>query len=335
METIRQLFSMTDRPAFCVEDGIITAVNDAAAARQLHPGEPLAPLLRSGREALSEFTQGFLCLTLSLCGQDIPAMVTAMEGRLIFTLEPEQVREELRLLALASEALREPLGDVMSLVENLQADPDQLAQVSRGLHRMLRLIGNMTPHPKSRMVLMDVNELLRELWDRSMSVCESRGIEFRFVPHDTPVYSLVDRELLERAFYNLLSNAIRHAERGSISLQLRMSRKQYQICLYNSGSTLSRMGQDPFAGFLREPGMGAPGRGMGMGLRLVHSAASVHGGSVLMTESSKGGVQVVMSLPVQQDVSQVKTPRLQISYAGDHDPMLVELSDVLPPEFYR
>ena len=30
----------------------------------------------------------------------------------------------------------------------------------------------------------------------------------------------------------------------------------------------------------------------------------------------------------------VRSPRHRISYSGDRDPMLVELSDVLPPEFY-
>jgi hypothetical protein len=33
-------------------------------------------------------------------------------------------------------------------------------------------------------------------------------------------------------------------------------------------------------------------------------------------------------------MSGLHSPRLQISYTGERDPMLVELSDVLPPEFY-
>ena len=42
---------------------------------------------------------------------------------------------------------------------------------------------------------------------------------------------------------------------------------------------------------------------------------------------------MILSLPIDQDTL-VRSPRHRISYSGDRDPMLVELSDVLPPEFY-
>jgi len=41
-----------------------------------------------------------------------------------------------------------------------------------------------------------------------------------------------------------------------------------------------------------------------------------------------------LSLPIRQEAN-LHSPRLRLSYAGERDPMLVELSDVLPPEFYK
>ena len=335
MENIQKLLALSDRPAFCVEDGSVTAVNDAARTRQLQPGDRVEALLVSGGEALSEFKNGFLGLTLSLCGQQVPATVTVLDQRQIFTLEPEEAEEELRLLSLASQELREPLGDVMALVEDLQADPEKLAGISRGLHRMLRLVSNMTPHPTPRMELMDVNELLRELWDKTLPACESRGIQFRFTPHPTPVYSCVDMGLLNRAVYNLLSNAIKFSSGGTIALQLSQRRRFYQITLLDTGGTTPWLCQDPFTRFLREPGIGDPRSGLGLGMRLVRSAALAHSGTVLMDEPPSGGVRVTMTLPLRQDLSKLHSPRLHVSYTGERDPMLVELSDVLPPEFYK
>lgn len=335
MENIRKLLALSDRPAFCVEDGAVIAANDAALARQIHPGDRIETLLVSGGEALSEFQAGYLCLSLSLCGEQVPATVTVLDRRQIFTLEPEEAREELQLLSLASQELREPLGDVMALVESLQADPEQLAGISRGLHRMLRLIGNMTPHPTPRMELMDVNELLRELWDKTQPVCERSGIRFRFTPHPTPVYSCVDPGLLSRALYNLLSNAIKYSGGSDLELRLSQRRRFYQITLSDSGSALPGLSRDPFTRFLREPGTGDPRCGMGLGMRLVRSAALAHGGTVLMDEPPSGGVRVTMTLPLRQDPPALRSPRLQVSYTGERDPMLVELSDVLPADFYK
>lgn len=334
MEYIQQLLALTDRPSFCVEDGTIIAANDAARARQIKPGDLAAPLLVSGGEALSEFRNGFLCLTLALPGQQVSATVTALGDRQIFTLEPEQAQEEFRLLSLASQELREPLSDVMALVEQLQADPEQVAGISRGLHRMLRLIGNMSLHPTPRFELMDVGEVLRELWDKVLPACESRGIRFRFTPNPTPVYSCVDAAFLNRAIYNLLSNAIKFSQGGTIELQLSQRRRFYQITILDSGSRLPDLGQNPFARFLREPGMGDPNWGMGLGMRMVRSAALSHGGTVLMDTPPEGGVRVTLNLPLRQDVTNLRSPRLQVSYTGERDPMLVELSDVLPTEFY-
>lgn len=335
MEHIHQLLSLTDRPAFCAEDGGITAANDAARARQIHPGDRVGTLLSSGGEELAEFESGFLSLNLTLCGQQCPATVTALGNLRLFTLEPEESEEEFRLLDLASQELRGPLSDVMALTEDLQGDPDRIAGIHRGLHRLLRLIGNMTPHPIPRMELMDVNELLRELWDKTLPACESRGIPFRFNPSPTPVYSCVDGELLNRAMYNLLSNAIKFSDHGTISLQITQRRRFYQITLHDSGSPLPDPGQDPFSRFLREPGLSDPRRGIGLGMRLVRSAALAHGGTVLMDAPPEGGVRVTLSLPLRQDTTGLRSPRLHISYTGERDPMLVELSDVLPTEFYK
>lgn len=335
MEQIDQLLSLSDRPAFCVEDGCITAANEAARARQIRPGDRIESILSSGAEEIAQFEGGFLGLSLNLCGQTCPATVTVLGERQLFTLEPEETREEFRLLSLASQELREPLTDVMALVEGLNDDPERVAGISRGLYRMLRMVGNLSAHPMPRMELMDVGELLRELWDKTQPACESRGIEFAFIPHPVPVYSYVDGDLLSRALYNLLSNAIKFSDRGSITMQLSLRRRFYQITLLDSGSTLPDPGQDPFSRFLREPGLGDPRWGMGLGMRVVRSAALAHGGTVLMDAPPSGGVRVTLSLPLRQEMPSLRSPRLHVSYTGERDPMLVELSDVLPTEFYK
>ena len=52
-----------------------------------------------------------------------------------------------------------------------------------------------------------------------------------------------------------------------------------------------------------------------------------------MAAQPEGGVVTELRLPIRQDTV-VRSNRLRISYTGERDALLVELSDVLPPEFY-
>ena len=69
-------------------------------------------------------------------------------------------------------------------------------------------------------------------------------------------------------------------------------------------------------------------------LKLVQMAAAAHGGTVWYDRQKGEGFRVILSLPIDQDTL-VRSPRHRISYSGERDPMLVELSDVLPPEFFK
>lgn len=336
MEQIIKLMALMDRPAFCAENGLVAAANDAARSLQIVPGRPVEGLLATGREEYREFQSGCLGLELDLDGQLLPAAVTMVGAHPLFTLEPRQAEEELRILALASQALREPLADVMALAEALPPDSEQAAGISRGLHRILRLVGNMTAHPLPRMELVDINEIMRELWDRVQPACDRLGIPFRFTPDPMPVYTCADGSMLTRAVHNLLSNAMKSRTDGELHLQVSCSRStgRYRISLTSPG-TLPDGSADPFSRCLREPGTGSPEDGLGLGMRLVRSTATAHGGAALLHAPAPGTVCATLSMPLRQKTAGLRSPRLHISYTGEHDPMLVELSDVLPPEFYR
>ena len=334
MKDIAHMLELMDRPAFCAEDGIITAANKAALARQFELGTPVEELLLTGLEEYRGFGKGCLSLKLECCAERYDATITAFERGTIFTLEPDDTDSELRLLALAAQTLREPLGNVMALVEELDADAEQVARIERGLYQLLRIVGNMSPHPVPRLEMQDVNEVLYELWEKARPACESRGVDFCFKGTNKPVYSCVDSQFLTRAVHNLLSNSLKFAaDGGKIDLELSAGQRFYRITLRDFGST-PWLTADPFTRYRREPGLCDGRSGFGLGLKLVQLAASVHGGTVWLHSPEGGGLQVTMTLPMRQD-TMTRSPRLRISYSGERDPLLLELSDVLPAKFYE
>lgn len=335
MKDIAHMLERMDRPAFCVEQGIITAANRPALGRQIPLGEPVEPMLLTGVEEYRAFDGGVLSLRLSCCGVTYEAEVSEFQGGHIFSMEPEDAEGELRILALSAQVLRGPLGDVMALVERLpeDSDPEQMARIRKGLFQLLRIVGNMSMQSSRRLEMQDVDAVLRELCEKTEDACKSRGVELRYRGPGRPVYSNINSELLLRAIHNLLSNSMKFAaDGGKILLELSADKFRYRISVRDWG-TMPTSILDPFTRYLREPGIEDGRAGLGLGLKLVQLAAAAHGGTVLMPRL-KDGFQVVMSIPINQD-SLVHSPRLGVGYHGDWDPMLLELSDVLPPEFYK
>lgn len=333
MNEIARMLELMDRPAFCADNGTIIAVNSAAAHRQFSVGASVFDLLTSGQEEYREFQKGYLWLKLHCSGEDYEACVTELKGRHIFRLEQTNADDELRLLALAAQTLREPLGNVMALVEELPADPDAVARIERGLYQLLRIVGNMSPTAFFCPELRDVGALLQEIWDKVQPVCESRGVELLWNAPAAPVLSNVDAELLTRAVHNLLSNSLKFAQPGDVlRLELKRRGRSYRIILRDQGGHRWPIA-DPFTRYRREPGLGDGREGLGLGLKLVQLAAAAHGGTVLLYPDGEE-LAAELSLPIRQETN-LHSPRLRISYAGERDPMLLELSDVLPPEFYK
>ena len=331
MEQIDQLLALLDRPAFRVEGGRITALNTAAQGLSLEPGAPIGELLATGREAYAEFERGCLTLELALPGGNRCAVITALEQGQLFTLEPEDAHEDLRMLALAAQTLREPLADVMALADELPAGTAHRDELTRGLYRLLRIVGNMTPPAPFSPEMVELNALLREIWDQAMPACEAKGITFTFVPSPAPVFTAADGPLLMRAIHNLLSNSMKFSPGQTLTLELRRKGTRLHILYTDPGAM---MPPDPFTRYLRDPGLEDPRLGLGMGLKLVTTAAVAHQGCAFLVPRKTGGVTTVLDLPIRQDTP-LRSNRHRISYTGERDALLVELSDVLPPEFYK
>ena len=176
-----------------------------------------------------------------------------------------------------------------------------------------------------------MNALLREVWEQTQPACDASGIDFTFIPSPAPVFTAADGPMLARVIHNLLSNSMKFSPGQTLTLELRRKGTRLHI-LYTDPGAL--MPPDPFTRYLRDPGLEDSRCGLGMGMRMVRTAATAHRGTVLMTIPREGGVLTELCLPIEQNTP-LRSPRLRVSYTGEWDPLLVELSDVLPPEFYK
>ena len=341
------------RPGFCVKDGVIVKCNASARSTLLEAGMDLLPLLATGRTEYAEYTGGTLYLTLEISGARWGASVTRMGDVDVFLLEEEADRSELQAMALAARELRGPLASIMTTadrlfpMEALEDDPqlrEQAARLNRGLYQMLRIIGNMsdaegyTSPRHTQMETLEIREFFGEIFEKNLALTVHTGLTLRFENLSQPLYTLADREKLERAVMNMISNAMKFtAPGGTIDAKLSRRDKKLYLTLRDSGEGIPEaIRGSVHRRYLRQPGIEDSRFGIGLGMVLIRSAAAIHGGTVLIDHPEGSGTRITMTMDIRQDPSgNVRSPLLRIDYAGERDHSLVELSEILPASFYE
>lgn len=339
-------------PAFFVDNGIITDSNVPAQQHLIESGNDIRPLLATGQEEYSQFQEGCLYLTIRIDDALYSASVSAVGASHLFVLEQAADEAELQSMALAAQALRGPLTNVMSVADQLfpltsdessEQAQEQIARINRGLYQMMRIICNMSDAYRyskeqiSRTEVRNISALIRELFDRITPLAESTGISVRYSGPQEMIFGVVDAEKLERAISNMISNAIKFTPAGgSINAHLVQKRKMLYLTIQDTGSGIS----DSVAGNLynryqRQPGLEDSRFGLGLGMVIIRSAATAHGGTVLTQRGQDFGLRLTMTIPIRQTTdSMVRSPMILVDYAGEWDHLLLEFSDCLSPELY-
>jgi signal transduction histidine kinase len=331
------------RPAFCVSGGKITKINGAAGPYLLSEGTEILPLLATGVEEYQAFEDGCLYLTLSIGARKIGATVVPMDGSHLFLLEQPGDMTELRALSLAARELRGPLNGMSIAASHLSSDePEHLAQLNRRMYQMMRIVSNMSDAAQyceageGQMEGIEICSWLEELLSKVASQLKEADLTLHYTLPAAPIYTVADMEKLERAVYNLISNAAKHtAPGGKITVQL-VHRGRLYLSVTDEGDGMDNgtLG-NVYTRYLRTPAVTDGPEGIGLGMVLVRSVATMHGGTVLMDAPQGKGTRVTMTIQLRQNGSiQLRSPLLRIDYAGERDHCLQELADVLPARLY-
>ena len=339
------------QPAFTVKDGMIDKVNESAEKYFLQTGMQIADVLSTGTMEYQELTEGCLYLTLSVAGLPVGASVRKMDGFDLFTLEQEADHAELQAMALAAQELRGPLSNVMMVADRLfpvtdqdSAMQSQISQINRGLFQMLRIVGNMSDayrysqQSDSAMKVINLTSFIEEVFQRSAEMLQHGGVELHFENLGQTVLGMADTEKLERAIYNIISNAVKFSEKGSpIYAKVTRKEKMLYLTVQDTGKGIAQeIRGNVHSRFRRQPGLEDSRFGIGLGMVMIRSTAASHGGTVLITHPEDGGTRLTMSIAINQDQgSFVRSNVLHVDYVGERDHALTELSDILPNALYE
>lgn len=346
------LLNMFTHPVFQVQDGMIVAANHCARALQIQENTPVSEIIRSGQDAYRDFIEGSLSITVGIGLTSFITAVVRVDSCDYFHLISGSDANDLQALALASQHLRDPLSNVIALADSLYAVQDDTAdemrshrvsQLNQNLHRLLRSVGNMSDAYScadriNSMETLNISAVLREATQRTMQHQYKDKPKLVLVDHSSDLVGMADRDLLEKAAFNLLSNALHYGEPQSdvtVSIRSEKNRVIYTVENECKDFTAEMLGTIFFR-YRRSPSVSEGGKGLGLGIPIVQAVASAHMGSLLVTMPEKNKVRFCLNIPVLQNKNAIfKSPQIRPDYSGGFDRSLIELSDVLPSSAYK
>jgi signal transduction histidine kinase/CheY-like chemotaxis protein len=181
--------------------------------------------------------------------------------------------------------------------------------------------------------LVDVNQLLQEVFETIQPLAQAKGLELIFeVPNSLPGLWL-DHDRIHQVLLNLLSNAARLTRSGRITLKAELSKNENELLVQVrdtgpgiSPEMLPRIFDDYQQAEETEGTSGTTGLGLAISKRIVE----LHGGRIWVESEAGEGSSFFFVLPVHQSVWQHEPQTLDA--AQDHkdraaQPALVVLGE--------
>lgn len=210
------------------------------------------------------------------------------------------------------------------------------AILCQSYYKILRVVNNLSDAPMLAgdkpfdTENVELVELLDGLCRQGQVLAELLDLNLSFTCRDRAHVIAANRELLERLFWNLVSNAMKFTPRGgAVDVCLRSGQGCVLLSVKDSGSGIPQDKQAQLFDRWQHSHMDLPAHGLGLGLPLCRRIAQGHGGSLVVSSREGQGTTVTVRLPDRRSgVTLVRD--MPFHYAGGFNPTLVELADALP-----
>jgi signal transduction histidine kinase/CheY-like chemotaxis protein len=239
-----------------------------------------------------------------------------------------------RFLAVASHDLRQPLHAVTLLNGMLERPqpPERIREISRQMGRSLatleRLFNSVLDFSKieadkikPEFAWVPLPALLEQLEQDYALHASQRGLSLRVAPLAFAVYT--DAKLLERILRNLLENAFKFTERGSVEVAAEHREGRLVIAVADTGPGIpTNLHEDIFQEYYQTSHDRAGG-GLGLGLAIVRRLAGMLGLGVAVMDNAEQGTRFeVTVLPesvrplAASDAQAPEEPQSQFDLSG-------------------
>ncbi len=241
--------------------------------------------------------------------------------------EEKSHQNKLNFFTNISHELRTPLTLITGPVESLMKSPgldqgafNQLSLIKRNTGRLLKLINQLLEFRRIEenkieltLVRSDLVLFVREIFNYFLDVAKQKNINYVFLTLQEHIPLSFDPEKIDKAVFNLLSNAFKFTpDKGTILVEISKGQKGLPVYTHANVTTIGKLNTENyiqiavedngpgielnfiekiFDRFYRVENREVPQSGTGIGLHLTKHLILLHGGEIeLETEEGKGSV---------------------------------------------
>lgn len=256
--------------------------------------------------------------------------------------EKELNEKKLAFFTNVSHEFRTPLtliiNPIKDLVQQRGPDRDELNTIYRNARRLLGLVDQLLLFRKAESendVLNICNTniylLCHDVYLCFMQQAKSRNIRYDFTAENKELIIQADREKLEIAIFNLISNALKFTpDGGEITINLTESENEIELTVTDNGCGISAgADQRIFDKFYQVKDNTSSGKGFGIGLYLVKNFIESHNGRVEYFNNKLKGTTFIIYLPyTKTSGSHIDAENTTVSHDGR---LINEMIDIDPP----
>ncbi len=269
-------------------------------------------IAKSGMGPIRQLSDAVLAITetnkltpIEIRGDDEVAHLGKSFNRMLTALENSRERQR-RLIADAGHELRTPLTSMRTNVELLVADERQhmlpegarseiLRDVAAQLGEFTQLVGDLVQLSREETVQAAPEPVdLRDIINSALDRVKRRGPGITWNVTLEPLYLIGEPDALERAFTNLLDNAVKFSPPGG-TITVELIGDRFRVADEGPGIAEEDL-PHVFERFYRsDDARTTPGSGLG--LSIVAQTIQAHGGWVKASRAPSGGAEFITRLP--------------------------------------
>lgn len=310
-------------PSWAVLNCVLYVAGYAVFASFLQAVDPAWFLNNLGFLVVDSFVAVFATYLFELRLRQIYARDRVLEARLARTEHLRQEAERAnklksRFVATASHELRTPLNAIVGFAEILANERfgplgtpeyrDYAATIYDSGQRLQSTVDDLLDVSKAQANTLEVrrDDLdLTEVLDRAVREmrpqADEKGLTLDLSRPASPMVIHADPRLLRRAAANLLANAVKFTDQGSVRVVARFC-GQHRVCVdvIDTGAGIPEAEQSQiFDSFVHgDSAYRRQSSGAGLGLALVQQIARMHGGEVEVESRPGEGTRFTLILPV-------------------------------------
>ncbi|WP_417350650.1 ATP-binding protein [Flavobacterium alkalisoli] len=256
---------------------------------------------------------------------------------LLNTENEKLLRSKTMLMATVTHDLQTPLGSIIGfsdLIYNSDINPKQkqyLQNIRESADYILKLVSDLVDFSKlenNRITIEDTSFNLKNLIENTCRTlehsAENKNIELNWdVEDELDTTILSDPYRIKQVLTNLISNAIKFTNEGSVEVTAVKKNESIQICVVDTGIGIAKESQsNVFKEFTQaNPGIEKKFGGTGLGLTISRRIIELLGGTIeLESEEGKGSVFTII-------IPYIKGIQSTIDTRGEEDTSYPYLKD--------